>query len=102
MAKRNELHRHQLCERHQGDPQEVREKLNDEALTLVPNELNLHPPLNLASANDLPVRKQKVVRRFEEMRRTELVSQFYFTCEKLSTRDVISFSKRIIFIARFI
>ena len=107
MAKRNERHRYLKYVRHQGDLRVVLEKLNGAAPTFVHCELSFHLQLNLASADDLLVRMQTVVRRFEVTLRTELVSQYKshrddFTREKLSTRDVISFSKGIFVIARFI
>jgi hypothetical protein len=57
--------------------------------------LNFHLPLNLASADDRPVQMQKVVRRFEVMLRTELVSRLllypreikHAECNFLQQRD---------------
>lgn len=75
MVKCNERRRYLKYVRHQGDRQVVLEKLNGAAPTFVHCELNFHLQLNLASADDRLVQMQKVVRRFEVMLRTELVSQ---------------------------
>jgi hypothetical protein len=75
-VKRNERHRYLKYVRHLGGRLVVQEKLNGAALTFVRCELNFHLLLDLANAGDLQVRMPKVVRRFEAMRRTELVSQY--------------------------
>jgi hypothetical protein len=60
--------------RHRDGLLEVQEKLNGATLTLVRSALNFHQPLTPANATDPRVQKQKVVRRYEEMLRKELVS----------------------------
>jgi hypothetical protein len=75
MAKRNEHHRYLKYVHRRGDRRAVLEKLIGATLTFVHCELNSHLQLNLASADDLLVQRQRVVRRFEVMLRTELVSR---------------------------
>jgi hypothetical protein len=73
-AKHNEGHRYLKYVRHRVGLPVVQEKLTDAALTLVQNAWNFHQLLTLANANDQRAQKQKVVRRYEVMLRTELVS----------------------------
>ena len=75
MVRRNELHQYLKCERHLADLLVAQEKLAGAVQAFVQHELNFHLQEYLANASDLLVRMPKVVRRFEVMRHTELVSQ---------------------------